>query len=190
VIRYFSEVDLNEIVRYHVDLDSLLKLTSYSKSMNHEYADYLRFADQLGYNMKDKRILYPKDIKREHDRLYKMIEINRDKILNKNISKRYKELKCNAYHDNTFVIFPAKSVESLIKESKEQDNCVKTYASKYAAGDSDIYFMRLLANPNKSLVTVEVKNNKVVQQRTKHNDSTTDEQKVFLRKWEKEVLND
>ena len=40
----------------------------------------------------------------------------------------------------------------------------------------------------KSLVTVEVRGNKVVQQRIKNNMDTTPEQKRFLKKWEKEIL--
>lgn len=41
---------------------------------------------------------------------------------------------------------------------------------------------------DKSLVTVEVRNNEVVQQRTKNNNDTTKEQKKFLKKWEKNIL--
>ena len=48
--------------------------------------------------------------------------------------------------------------------------------------------MRLLSDKDKSLVTVEVRDNKVVQQRIKNNMDTTNEQKKFLKKWEKEKL--
>lgn len=189
MIRYFSGMNINEIIRYHIDLDLLLKKTDYMKSLNSEYCDYLRFADQLRYDMKDKRILYPKRILIAHDRLYGLIEINKNQKYVKKIAKRFKELKKNVYKNNEFIIFPASSIESLIDESRMQDNCVKTYAERYANSQCDIYFMRLLDMPNHSLVTVEVKNNKVVQQRTKNNCDTTDEQKRFLKKWEKKVLN-
>ena len=48
--------------------------------------------------------------------------------------------------------------------------------------------MREIKNPGKSLVTVEVRNNKVVQQRQKNNFDTTENQKKFLEKWEREKL--
>ena len=48
--------------------------------------------------------------------------------------------------------------------------------------------MRLLSNKDKALVTVEVRNNKVVQQRIKNNQDTTKEQKKFLKQWEEEIL--
>ena len=44
--------------------------------------------------------------------------------------------------------------------------------------------MRKLSDLNKSLVTVEVRDNTVVQKRTKNNEITTKEQDKFLQKWE------
>ena len=76
----------------------------------------------------------------------------------------------------------------MINESAQQNNCVKTYADRVAKGRCDIYFMRLVNEREKSLVTVEVRGNKVVQQRIKNNMDTTPEQKRFLKKWEKEIL--
>ena len=48
-----------------------------------------------------------------------------------------------------FIILPAKSVEALENESKQQSNCVRTYSEDYANGSCDIYFMRLLCAKNK-----------------------------------------
>lgn len=82
-----------------------------------------------------------------------------------------------------------KSQKELTNESKQQNNCVKTYAERIAKGKCDIYFMRLISNVNKSLVTIEVKNNKVVQKRTKNNCDATLEQNIFIEKWERKILN-
>ena len=74
-------------------------------------------------------------------------------------------------------------------ESKQQNNCVyKNYSEKYAFGDTDIYFLRSLDAPQKSLVTIEVSNNKVIQSRTKNNSRTSKEQDSFIKKWENEIL--
>ena len=40
----------------------------------------------------------------------------------------------------------------------------------------------------KSLVTIEVKNNKVIQSRTKNNNTTNKEQQKFIKQWENIVL--
>ena len=48
--------------------------------------------------------------------------------------------------------------------------------------------MRDIRKPKKSLVTIEVKNNKVVQSRTKNNKSPDKKQLAFINKWEQKVL--
>jgi len=88
-----------------------------------------------------------------------------------------------------FFIRPAKTLNDIKDEAKQQNNCVYTnYSESYAWGDTDIYFLRELKSPKKSLVTVEVRNNKVVQARIKNNEKITKKQKEFLDIWQKEVL--
>ena len=108
--------------------------------------------------------------------------------MSKKIKRRYKKLLSNYYEDDKYIIYPVKDINELIDESSQQNNCVKTYAERYAKAECDIYFMRLSNARDKSLVTVEVKDNEVVQQRTKNNNDTTKEQKKFLKKWEKNIL--
>ena len=84
---------------------------------------------------------------------------------------------------------PAPTLKSLQDESKQQSNCVRTYAEKYADGKCDIYFMRDIKKPKNSLVTVEVKNNKIIQSRIKYNYNPNEKQLKFLDKWENTVLN-
>ena len=49
--------------------------------------------------------------------------------------------------------------------------------------------MREASTPNKSLVTIEEKERKIVQSRTKNNGNPNNNQIRFLNNWEKEVLN-
>ena len=104
------------------------------------------------------------------------------------IIKRSKELSANIYKNNKFIILPAYNLKDLQEESKQQHNCVRTYAEKYASGDCDIYFMRDIKKQNKSLVTVEVKQNKVIQSRVKYKKSPNNMQQKFLKTWEENVL--
>ena len=48
--------------------------------------------------------------------------------------------------------------------------------------------MRKNETPDKSLVTIEVQDGKIMQSRLKHNANPNDTQKKFLQKWENEVL--
>ena len=184
-----STNNLEEIANY-ISLDRFIK---YSK-MHHGnvktylYKDYLRFANALGFDLKNNRYAFPKNLKKEHDKLEQQYEIQSKILIQKAIIKRGKELSGNKYQNNKFIILPARTLKDLQNESKQQNNCVRTYAEKYAAGTCDIYFMRDVNKPKKSLVTVEVKNNRVVQSRIKNNNEPNENQIQFLQNWEQNVL--
>ena len=145
-------------------------------------------AKQQKMNLKDKSILYPKNLKKRHDELQHQIKVKKDKKINNQIKKKYNQIKSNKYQNKEYIIYPAKSIDELIDESSQQNNCVKTYAERIAKGNCDIYFMRLISDQNKSLVTVEVRNSKIVQKRTKNNETTTKDQDKFLEMWERKIL--
>ena len=185
--KYSNSID--EINRYM----SLDKFIRYFKSNNLSdarlYLDYLKFAEKLGIDLKNKRYLFPENLKEMHDEYEKQIETAKQKKLANEILKRARMLKRNIFKNKTFIIFPAENVQALIDESAQQNNCVRTYAEEYAKGNCDIYFMRYVKNQKVSLVTVEVKENKVVQKRIKNNEKTTSTQNKFLKLWEEKILN-
>lgn len=189
-VRYDENTnDLEEISKY-ISLSRFIQYAKlhHGKVATYLYKDYLRFAKFLGFDLKNNRYAFPKNLREEHDKLEKQYKIQNEKIINKEIVKRGKILSINAYKTKKFMITPASTLKALLDESEQQHNCVRTYAEKYADGRCDIYLMRDVKKPNKSLVTVEVKDNKIVQSRKKFNYSPTDEQKKFLEKWEQKIL--
>ena len=194
-VRYllkFSNYRIEEVIKY-VKAEDFIKYSQKIKNFDIDtYKDYLRFCDSLGFNMKDKKILFPrtgKELDKKHDELEKQYEIRKDEILNESINKRYEELKENIFKEGQFIITPADTIESLIDESKQQNNCVRTYSERYAEGECDIYFMRNIKTPNKSLVTVEVRHKEIIQCRIKNNERVTENQEKWLNKWQEKVLN-
>ena len=153
-----------------------------------EYLDYLKFAKELGFDIKDKKYLYPKNLKKKHDEYMQQIETNKNKKTDRKIKSKYKKLLKNKYENKKYIIIPASSISALVDESKQQNNCVRTYAERIAKNECDIYFMRNAKKPDKSLVTVEVRHNKVVQSRIKNNKCPTDQQLQFLKSWEQNIL--
>lgn len=131
---------------------------------------------------------FPKELRKEHDKLAIQYKIHNKELLDKAISRRYEKLEKNVFKNKNFIITPAPTIAALEDESKQQHNCVRTYAEDYASGICDIYFMRDIKAQDKSLVTVEVKDNKVVQSRIKYNDSPNKTQIQFLDNWERKVL--
>lgn len=189
IIRKYSTFVQSDRLLENIDLKLAYKLTDLSSKNCYEYGDYIEFIKKLKLNLKDKKILYPANIKEAHDNAEKQIEVLKNKKFDSAIRKKYKKLIKNKFQDKKYIVFPAMNVEELVDESSQQNNCVRTYAERIAKNDCDIYFMRLVDSQDKSLVTVEVRNNKVCQQRIKNNEQTSKEQQRFLKKWEKLVLN-
>lgn len=183
---YGDVKELSEYISFNYIYEYLRKYKENAKL--YIYKDYLRFAKLLGLDLKNRKYVFPDNLRKKHDELEKAYEVHNKKILNGLIKNRLNELNKNIYQDKKFIIIPAESVEALENESKQQSNCVRTYSEKYAEANCDIYFMRLLKNRKKSLVTVEVRNNKVIQSRTRFNNSPEEIQLEFLKKWQETVL--
>lgn len=181
--------DLKKANKY-VDL---LRLEEYSRKQKgfsiQSYLDYIRNLEKLNIPLSKKKLL-PDNFQEAHDESVKKVKIVGNKFLNKNIKKRYKELQKNEFNNNIFFIRAAKSLADLKSEANQQKNCVYTnYSEDYAYGDTDIYFLRELKKPEKSVVTVEVLNGKIRQKYQKKNTEVTPEQEKFLELWEKNVIN-
>lgn len=189
-IHYLNEkigiYTLKEINKY-ISIDNLLKYKVYELD-GHLYLDYLRFASELGMNLKDKKVIFPENLNEEHDKLNHRLKIISDLKTKENIARRYKELLQNKYQNKMYIVFPAQSVEALKDESKQQNHCVQSYAKRYGNGNCDIYFMRYVKNKEKSLVTIEVKDNHIVQKRKKDNELPEENENEFLEMWERNIL--
>ena len=141
----------------------------------YEYYDYILCCDKMMLNMRDKEVLFPKNFREEHDKITSEMIIATDLKINERISSLSKLFALNIYEDDKYIIFPASSVDSLIDESSQMSNCVRNYCIKLSNNECQIYFMRYKNNVNKSLVTIEVRDGKIVQARTRFNEFPTDE---------------
>lgn len=78
-----------------------------------------------------------------------------------------------------------RSAQDIKDEAVMQNNCVASYIQRVLDGECDILFLRYKDLPDKSLVTIEVRNNKIVQARQKFNDPVTELQQDAINKWNK-----
>jgi hypothetical protein len=133
-----------------------------------DFIDYRNHNLEFGLPDFPKNLYDAKEVLQEQlDNKKTQEDIERAKIYEQSIQERTKELFNLSYKG--FVIFPAPSPKALIEEGKTMHHCVSNYTKKYAEGECDIYFLRLESAPDESLVTVEIKNGKLVQARAKHN---------------------
>ena len=85
-------------------------------------------------------------------------------------------------------IYP-ESTQEIKDEAVSQNNCVASYIKQVISGNCDILFLRTKENPDKSLVTIEVRNGKIVQAKQKFNDPVDSEQQEAIDKWNKWYAN-
>lgn len=98
------------------------------------------------------------------------------------------EARINQDMERTFgdycFIYP-KCVQDIKDESVQMNNCVSSYIKNVINGNCDILFLRNKDEKDKSLVTIEVRNNKIVQALQKYNTPLTKEQQEIVDKWNK-----
>ena len=92
-----------------------------------------------------------------------------------------------SYKDYQF-IYPS-STEEIKQEAVQQNNCVASYIDKVIDGKCHILFLRKKNKLNESLVTIEVRNNHIVQARRRFNDPVTPEDQEVIDKWNEMFAN-
>lgn len=190
-LNYYSFILKNLKDNFNVDVDKLLSYfhkNNISYDFFFEYRDYLDMARRQGFNLKDNSIRFPDNLMEEHNKLYMQMIIIENPDIDNRIRRLSNLFDFNYYEDSNYMIFPADSIKSLIDESEQQKNCVRTYCDMVAENQCQIYFLREKNNKTKSLVTIEVRNGKVVQARAKFNEPPSDEIKKVIQKWEKTLL--
>lgn len=155
----------------------------------YEYYDYIRCCKHLSLDMEDKNILFPKEFIRAHDKITCEMVIATDPKINERIHTLSNLLLLNKYEDDKYVIFPAVSVESLIDESSQMSNCVRNYCLDVSNNECQIYFMRYKDNLSKSLITIEVRDGKIVQARAKFNELPGEDEMKILKKWGRDIIS-
>jgi len=160
----------------------LKKLKNYPKGLNnlYIYKDYLEMANKLALNYKAKKDLFPRNLISRHDKLQAKIKITEDMNTQFAAYLRYYELSKYTYESDKYIIFPATSIDSMKDEGKQQGNCVGyLYLNPYIKKETEIYFIRMKKDITKSFITLEYKENKIVQKELPHHS----------RKFEQEHLN-
>lgn len=205
ILRLLKRKDINTIrtlassysitkLQEFANLTSLENIIKYKKKLGKSfdfdlYLDYLENANLLRFNLKDKKYLFPENLRKEHDNLVKKVKKCNSKVFDKAVEDRFEQLNKNTYKNNVYMIRPAKNRADFLSEAEQQGNCVFTnYYNKHAKGSCDIYFMRRLEKENKSFITVEVIGNRVVQKRTKGNHDPNQNECKFLHEWENRIL--
>ena len=151
---------------------TIKKIATYTRK-GHDagiWLDYLKMAQDLGYNMKDKAVLFPRKLKDRHDDLTKIMKIQGDNIREKKYQQRIQELKAlYSYETSKYKIIVPMSLKEIAEEGRNLHHCVGTYTEKVAEGETDILFIRKQGEEDTSYYTMEVRNLEIIQYRGAYN---------------------
>ena len=132
---------------------------SYSiKDGAQQWSDYLQMCENLGYDIKQDRILFPKNLRDEHDKVVQLTRVRIDPEIDRKIQKIYPTLDLNySYTDGAYLIRPPKDFQEFIDEGVSLLHCVCTnqYYIKHVEGSNLIFFVRKNDNPDEPFCTVE-----------------------------------
>lgn len=105
--------------------------------------------------------------------------------------EKYDEMAFQKRLDPTFawsykgyLVRVPQSTQDIKDEAAQQNNCVASYINRVICGECQIVFLRDKQMPDKSLVTLEVRGDSVVQAKQQYNQEPTPEQWDIIHKYE------
>lgn len=170
--------------------------TDYSVASH--YSDYLDMRLELGYDMTNSVYLYPKNLKRSHDKMVKEKQDRKDELRIKEVLLKYMEIperfknlnRKYAFTNHGYMIRPAKDAAEIVREGWNLHHCVggDRYLKKHNIGETAILFMRSVDKPDKSYVTIEVQGNRILQWHGAHDkQNVTKDARACLEEFTKKI---
>ena len=187
---YDLKEKLTEIGKY-VKIEKALKyLNGQGKMRLGDYTDYLKECSLLGYDMKNKKILFPENLQQAHETTLNAVKVAKDEIREREFKKGIKKVYDKPeFTDGHLLIRPAESIDELCEESKALCHCVRTYADKVCSSRCAILFVRKAEEPDLPYYTLELSpKGDIVQCRGNHNCDMTDDVQAFVKLWHETVV--
>lgn len=198
ILHYVKDDGYSDFYTRYLDAmeyTTLYKLSKYltAQQIQHEqdYFDFTGWLREMGYDMRNEFNIYPRDFKAKHDEMEKAYTKFKDKQHREDVKKfnrLLKKLRKDVSEDNPvnykalglFIRLPYEASE-LKKEGEALHHCVATYIDRVMKGETAIFFVRKLEEPDKPYYTLEWKDHKVAQCRGSHNCDMTPEVKAFTK---------
>lgn len=140
------------------------------KSLNSfigELRDYLNMC----VSMDIKPTLYSSYLKQTHDITSRNYEVKLTEEQNEMFENAYKDFKPYTTKDGKYSVIRPKNADDIKHEGSELNHCVSSYISKVIRRNCLIVFLRKADKLDKSLVTMEINNDAIVQARGASNRS-------------------
>lgn len=169
-IRWISEnkVSVVDIVKLHNFGIPITDATAYLERVRkvqyvepyaaiREWSDYLTACEIIGTDLNDRTVKYPRYLLSEHN-----IVINKSRVIsnaNKDdafTTRCIKYANLFSYKDRDIIVKVPDSIQELFEEGRKLHHCVGTYADRIISGESLIFFIRKVKEPDKPWLTVDL----------------------------------
>lgn len=136
------------------------------------YDDYISICREIGYNLTDSVVLFPRDITAAHDRVVSArAAIIAEKERRKNIERDkqlqalQKQRKALEFCFGDYIAILPQSCAEIVQEGAALRHCVAGYAERHAEGKLTIMFLRRANELDKPYYTIEISANayKIIQ---------------------------
>ena len=192
-LRYMTP---HKLMRYATEQFTTHRKTSYyapgyysMREMMSDYKDYLCMCELLEHDMKSSFVLFPNDLKAEHDRVNDMSRNDVSQAYDRRIAKMFEGLQHRyGYTKMGFVVIPPHSAKEITREGDKLHHCVGRYVKDVVKNNTTILFIRKASAPKKPYCTVEVKHGDVIQARIQNNVIPPPKVKRFIESWKENVL--
>ena len=170
---------LGKLINYVVNETINQGYTSVRNFLN-ELRDYITMCKGLGV----KPTLYSSYLKQTHDITSRNYQIKVESEKEEIFASRYKDFK--PYKTENYIVVAPKETKDLQEEGSRLNHCVASYIKRVIDGQCLIYFLRKQDNQEESLITLEVKDNAIVQVKGSHNRRPSDEERKALEQFAKD----
>lgn len=162
--RISSTENKNLIKRFNEILPDICKLGYDNARL---YSDYISMVSRMD-DFKNFKIGYTceSEIREMHDAANAIYSLKREEYRSKEFKRQLVKVEKLEYEnkDDEFCVVIPTEPGDLAKEGLELRHCVKSYIEKVANGSTNIVFIRKKSDKTKPFFTVEVSNDKVIEQ--------------------------
>ncbi|MGL4450709.1 MAG: PcfJ domain-containing protein [Sarcina sp.] len=164
-------------------MDNLITYEALSnlETVIYEFYDYVLMMSTIT-NKYDK---YPKNFLTSHriaSRNYNIMKVQ----FNEEIFNKRRDESLEFKYKNYEIVYP-ETTQDIKDEGCQLNHCVASYIGNVIDGRCHIVFLRHKDNLDKSLVTLEIRNDKVVQARGKFNRDVTSQEQEVINKYNKKL---
>lgn len=151
--------------------------------------DYWQDCEKLGLDLSRRRIKWPQNLTKEHERTYKLVQEKAQQIQEEGYRQRRESLQqWMSYENEEFQIQIPEQLSELTAEGLAMHHCVGTYIRRVADGQTNVVFLRRKEDLKTPFVTIEVGNDgRIIQARAKYNHEPPPEAKTFVDAFAEEI---